>query len=103
MSDQDFKDLWAEMDLRRAQESWARSGYKVVQVIRKAVQLHEGWELDNHIWLVELEGGARVALTTSHGGVCEMEYDDLQEKIFETYSSLQQLIGMSIHWPKDLK
>ena len=103
MSNQDIKDVWAEMDLRRAQESWVRSGYKVAQVIRKAAQLDEGCESSNFIWLVELKDGRKTVLTASLGDAYEMEYDDLQEKIFETYSSLQQLIGMSIHWPKDLK
>ena len=41
-------------------------GFPVKRVLHTATIMHEGWESDNRAWLVELEDGRNVVLTTNH-------------------------------------
>lgn len=43
------------------------------------VIFHEGWELDNAGWVVELEDGARRIVWTSHGGYVIADIQKLSE------------------------
>lgn len=45
--------------------------------------LHEGWEMDNNAWVVELENGERVFVTTGHGGTYVAERKEFEEKLAE--------------------
>ena len=40
--------------------------------IHTATILHEGWEMDNKMWVMEDENGSRTSLTTNHGCLCRM-------------------------------
>ncbi len=60
------------------------------KVLLKATVLHEGWETDNTLEVIE-EGGKRTLITTSHGSPCAMSRKELQAKIQETAASLRQL------------
>jgi hypothetical protein len=45
--------------------------------------LHEGWELDNDAWVIELIDGSRVIVTTSHGGTYVAKSDEFAQKLEE--------------------
>jgi hypothetical protein len=60
-------------------------------MIKKAVVLHQGWEMDNLAWVIKGEDGELKLMTTSHGSVCSMSIEDLNETIKETKDSLDQL------------
>jgi len=64
------------------------------KIIKKAVVLHKGWEMDNYAWLSQDEGGVLKLITTSHGSEYEMTKKQLLEKIEETKNSLDQLNGL---------
>lgn len=59
--------------------------------IHKAVVLHEGWEMDNEMWVMEDSKGKRFAFTTSHGGRCKMSMTSIEDHIKETKLSLDGL------------
>jgi hypothetical protein len=42
----------------------------MAKVLHRATILHAGWDMNNEAQIVELDGGKRVALTTSHGVEC---------------------------------
>lgn len=50
--------------------------------------LHDGWEMDNEVWVEEDESGKKLLKTTSHGGEYGMDIAELKEKIAETEISL---------------
>ena len=60
--------------------------------IYEAVVLHEGWEMDNLLWVVENDDGRRELRTTSHGSEYIMDTKEIMEKIAETKKSLAGLI-----------
>lgn len=64
---------------------------KIAKVLHRATILREGWEMDNAGWIVEMEDGSALALTTSHGGLCEWDRGDIEDCIRNTESSLVQL------------
>ena len=53
--------------------------------------LHDGWEMDNVLTVIELENGGVALRTTSHGAECEMSLKSLEAKIAETKLSLEGL------------
>lgn len=63
----------------------------VKNVIFTATVMHNGWEMDNEAWLVEMEDGKKLLLNTNHGGVYELAIADLREKIAETEKSAESL------------
>lgn len=72
----------------------ARSkGIKISHVIATATALHNGWEMDNDIWLVVVKGN-KVLLSTDHGGVCLYTSEELTAKIEETKRSYEQLLQL---------
>ncbi len=77
------------------------AGFPVKRVLLTATIMHTGWELDNEAWLVELDDGRKVALTTNHGGVCEMDIDEISEKYQETLSSAESINKLMASWPKE--
>jgi hypothetical protein len=89
--------------IRSATNAWvvrdANGMYRIERRIFKAVVLHNGWEMDNLCWVVDV-GNKRVLRTTNHGGECEMTQEDLFEKIKETEESLDELrhAGSMMGW-----
>ncbi len=63
----------------------------VKNVLFTATVLHNGWEMDNEAWLVEMEDGRKMLFDTSHGGICELAMAALLEKIEETENSAESL------------
>lgn len=59
----------------------------VKRIVREAVVLHEGWELDNRAWAVELEDGSIAVLCTNHGSIVEWTPKDIRGKLEETRAS----------------
>ena len=64
------------------------------KIIKKAVVLHKGWEMDNYAWVSQDEKGELKLITTCHGSEYEMTKESLLEKIQETRNSLNQLNGL---------
>lgn len=64
---------------------------KIKRVIHEAVVLHRGWEMDNYVYLVEMEGGKKKIITTSHGEWVEMSKKELIKKADETRNSLDDI------------
>ncbi len=56
--------------------------------------LHEGWEMDNLAWYVELPNGDRQVMTTNHGRECYMHTKEIIDKIEETRQSLDGLLKL---------
>lgn len=56
--------------------------------------LHEGWEMDNLAWYVQLSNGEKQVMTTNHGRECFMHIKDLLDKIDETRQSLDGLLKL---------
>jgi hypothetical protein len=77
------------------------AGFTVKQVLYKATIMHTGWESDNEAWLVELEDGSRVVLTTNHGSVVEMSLDYVNKKLQETTNSIGSIRTLLASWPKE--
>lgn len=68
----------------------------VKKVLAEAVVLHEGWEMDNRAWKVELEDRSLAVLCTSHGEVIEWSVRQMLSKLEETKasaSSIEALLG----------
>jgi len=65
---------------------------KKIEKIFETRVLHDGWELDNSLWVIEGGGGKRELRTTNHGGECEMSARELDEKIEETKLSYDGLL-----------
>lgn len=64
------------------------------KIIKKAVVLHEGWEMDNCAWVSQDKSGKLKLMVTCHGHECETTKELLLEKIEETRNSLDQLNGL---------
>ena len=64
-----------------------------MKIIHKCRVLHDGWELDNSLWVVENEDGSREIQTTNHGMKCGVDREELDHKIKETQESLDGLIA----------
>lgn len=60
--------------------------------------LHEGWEMDNDAWVVELKDGSRTLVSTSHGGTYVTQADFFEDKVAEYRSVLaatEQALAMA--------
>lgn len=40
------------------------------KIIFNCTVLHEGWEMDNQAWVIELSSGEKQIMTTNHGREC---------------------------------
>lgn len=63
----------------------------IVKILHTATVLHEGWEADNEVWLVQGRGGETKALGTNHGSLCELRAETLDGHIAKTEKSLNEL------------
>ena len=59
--------------------------------IHTATILHEGWEMDNEMWVLESHNGLRSAYTTNHGSECGMTINDIDDAIKEAQDSIDGL------------
>lgn len=75
------------------------AGFPVKQVLHTATIMHIGWESDNEAWLVELEDGSRVVLTTNHGMIEEMDTGYTNDKLLETLDSANSIRNLIAMWP----
>ncbi|MDA3877007.1 MAG: hypothetical protein PF483_07950 [Halothiobacillus sp.] len=69
----------------------------VSKIIKVVPVLHKGWDMDNYGWLVRLEDGRYVALTTDHGRIVLWSIEDMREKMAEAQESMMaiaQTIGV---------
>jgi hypothetical protein len=81
-----------------AQMTWrfaVRYKLNVVGIHSFADVLHNGWEMDNLAWVVDLDDETKLLLTSDHGGVCDLSKRELVNKINETALSLQNLIRLA--------
>ena len=76
-------------------------GFPVKRVLHTATIMHEGWESDNRAWLVELEDGRNVVLTTNHGSIVEMEFGYIKNKYLKTCRSAELINILIAVWPKE--
>lgn len=74
---------------------------KVKAVLHTATLLYKGWEMDNHGWIVEIEDGSKLALTTSHGGLYRWAKKEAEEKLRETEASAESIRKALELWPGD--
>lgn len=77
------------------------AGFPVKQVFHRATIMHTGWESDNEAWLVELEDGRKVVLTTNHGSIVEMDIGYASDKYLETLNSADSISALLSNWPKE--
>ena len=64
-----------------------------MKIIHRCRVLHEGWGMDNSLWVAENEDGSRKIQTTRHGMNCEVDCKALDHKIKKTQESLDGLIA----------
>jgi hypothetical protein len=89
------------MDDREIRQAECRGHGKVRRVLHTATILHEGWEMDNKAWIVEMEDGVQCALTTSHGGVYLWTKIEAEEKLAELEASAASIRQALAMWPAD--
>lgn len=87
------------MDERLKERAKANGFGTVKRVIHQATILHDGWEMDNRAWIVEMESGEVVALTTSHGGLYRWTRAEAEEKLAETEGSAASIRKALELWP----
>ena len=68
-------------------------------VLRVALILHEGWDLDNMGWIVLMQDGRKLALTTNQGALCEWEKSDAVESRKEARLSVASIGAALADWP----
>lgn len=73
---------------------------KLKRILHTAPVLHAGWEMDNEAWIVEMEDGQVLALTTSHGSLCEWTKAEAEQALKDTESSAAALRRALDIWPK---
>ncbi len=56
--------------------------------------LFNGWEMDNYAWVVDLDDGNNIPLTSDHGRVRQFSLAALTNKIDETSASLAGLVHL---------
>lgn len=59
-------------------------------IIARAAVLRLGWEMDNEVCAVEMKDGSRMLVGTSHGGVYEIDPDDLKDDMANYEAALAQ-------------
>lgn len=64
---------------------------KIKSVLLEVPVLYRGWEMDNEGWIVEMNNGEIVALTTSHGTLCSWSLDKISESLADTKQSAEAL------------
>ena len=89
------------MNTSQRNQASTRGYGKVTAVLHTAKLLHDGWEMDNQGWIVELEDKRQIALTTDHGEVCVWTKEEAEEKLAETEKSALSLRSLLRHWPVD--
>ena len=57
-----------------------------------ATILHEGWEMDNEMLVMEADNGLRTYYTTNHGSECVMTVNDMDDAIKEAQDSIDGLV-----------
>jgi len=63
----------------------------VCEAVHESRVLHDGWEMDNRVWVTGNEVNGFTAMTTNHGSECEMDLEEIDLKIEETKASLEGL------------
>lgn len=71
-----------------------KSGETKNKIIFVCTVLHDGWEMDNQAWVIELPDGDKQIMTTNHGGECVMSFREIKDKIDETQASLDGLLKL---------
>lgn len=71
----------------------------IKKILHEVLILHEGWDTDNFAWIVEMEDGSTVALTTSHGGVYLWRRDDAEAQLAEAEKSVASIRAALAMWP----
>lgn len=61
------------------------------QLLCTATILYEGWEMDNKGWIVELEDGRIIGLTTSHGSICLWDKEEAIQNLEHIEASAASL------------
>jgi hypothetical protein len=86
------------MNPKEREQAEAKFG-KIAKILHTAIILQEGWELDNRGWLVEMETGCILALTTNHGGICLWARDEAEEQLRKTNEAGTSLTQALSLWP----
>lgn len=60
-------------------------------VLKEATVLYRGWEMDNEGWLVQTDDGRILAVTTSHGQLCEWKVEQVADALASTEKSVSDL------------
>tara|TARA_R110000851_G_scaffold235664_1_gene388225 strand:- start:10 stop:246 length:237 start_codon:yes stop_codon:yes gene_type:complete len=68
--------------------------YLELKLIKTAIVMHDGWEMDNEAWVKEDNNRERYLITTSHGSLTEMTLEELDLKIEETQRSVSELSAL---------
>jgi hypothetical protein len=59
--------------------------------IHTARVLHDGWEMDNELWIMESKEGVRSVHTTSHGSEYVTDVSEIDDAIEEAQDSIDGL------------
>lgn len=63
----------------------------VTRILHTATLLYEGWKMDNHAWVVELDSNRIAVFTTSSGRLYAADRREFEEKLRETEESVSSI------------
>lgn len=69
-----------------------------MKILEKAVVLHEGWDMDNLIWISQDDDGNLKLLSTNHGRECESSVNCIDSSIERAQDSIDQLKKLKAVW-----
>ena len=78
------------------QQALARGLGNVKRLVSQATRLRKGWELDNEVWMVQMDDDSMCMLSTNHGGLTDYSIEELQEAVAETLNSLKSLMNLEL-------
>lgn len=68
-------------------------------VLHTALILHEGWEMDNRAWIVEMDDGSVAAFSTSHTGLRDWDLEHAKKHLELAEKSAASIRKALEMWP----
>ena len=76
---------------KKTLEKIQKSGIPANKILHTCNILHEGWDTDNQGWIVELENGKVLGVTTNHNKIEVWEPKTILQNLSETINSAKTL------------
>lgn len=74
-----------------------------VKILHEATIPYIGWEMDNYGWIVEMNTGTIVTITTSHGGWRVWLKEDAVANVSELKDCVESINKALEMWPSEAK